>query len=150
MDANAFETAQISEEMINNKPSISTEEERPLNGVMPSLRGLYPLAAMMNHACTPNSRHEYDERQRMTVRAASVIPAGTEITNSYTSLLWGSSARRHHLATTKHFFCTCPRCSDPQVTDQILRQIMFIYMDAYHLIKSFSLSVSCVAILGYK
>lgn len=69
---------------------------------------------MMNHACVPNTRHGYDERQKMTVRATVVIPAGAEITNTYTSLLWGSPARRRHLGITKHFLCTCPRCSDPQ------------------------------------
>jgi len=115
MDANAFETAQIPKEMINNKPTLSTEEDRPLNGVAPSLRGLYPLAAMMNHACTPNTRHGYDEKQKMTVRATTLIPVGSEVTSSYTSLLWGTAARRHHLKITKHFLCTCPRCRDPQV-----------------------------------
>jgi hypothetical protein len=118
MDATAFETAQIPKEMIRKQPAISTEEERPLNGLSPSLRALYPLAAMMNHACVPNTRHSYDEQQKMTVRAAVDIRAGTEITNSYTSLLWGSTARRHHLAITKHFLCSCPRCRDPQVTAQ--------------------------------
>jgi hypothetical protein len=121
MDATAFETAQIPKEMISKKPAISTEEERPLNGLTPSLRGLYPLAAMMNHACVPNTRHGYDERQKMTVRATVDIPAGTEITNTYTSLLWGSTARRRHLAITKHFLCFCPRCRDPQVTTQTSR-----------------------------
>jgi hypothetical protein len=88
MDANAFETAQIPKDVINNKPALSTEEERPLNGLVPSLRSLDPIPAMMNHACTPITRHGYDEKQKMTVRAASLIPAGTEITSSYTSLLW--------------------------------------------------------------
>jgi hypothetical protein len=115
MDANAFETAQIPKEMVNNKSTVSAEQDRPLNSLTPSLRGLYPLASMMNHACTPNTRHGYNEHQRMAVRAASHIPAGTEITNSYTSLLWGTTARRHHLALTKHFLCACSRCSDPQV-----------------------------------
>lgn len=118
MDATAFETAQIPKEMISKKPVVSTEEERPLNGLTPSLRGLYPIAAMMNHACVPNTRHGYDERQKMTVRATVDIPAGTEITNTYTSLLWGSPARRRHLGITKHFLCSCPRCSDPQVRTQ--------------------------------
>jgi hypothetical protein len=118
MDATAFETAQIPKETISKKPAVSTEEERPLNGLTPSLRGLYPIAAMMNHECVPNTRHGYDERQKMTVRATVDIPAGTEITNTYTSLLWGSPARRRHLAITKHFVCSCPRCSDPQVTTQ--------------------------------
>jgi hypothetical protein len=121
MDATAFETAQIPKEMLRKKPVVSTEEERPLNGLTPSLRGLYPLAAMMNHACVPNSRHEYDERQKMTVRATVDIPAGMEITNTYTSLLWGSTVRRRHLAITKHFLCSCPRCRDPQVTTQTSR-----------------------------
>ena len=115
MDANAFETALVPKNGINNNSVTATEELRPLNGTMPSLRGLYPLAAMMNHACTPNTRHAYDENQHMIVRAAVKIPVGTEITNSYTALLWGSPVRRHHLLHTKHFLCECPRCADPQV-----------------------------------
>jgi hypothetical protein len=118
LDATAFETAQIPKEIIGKKPALSTEQERPLNGLTPSLRALYPLAAMMNHACVPNTRHGYDERQKMTVRAAVDIPAGAEITNSYTPLLWGSPARRQHLVITKHFLCSCSRCRDPQVTTQ--------------------------------
>ena len=115
MDANAFETAQVPKHGINNNKIPTTEEFRPLNGLMPSLRGMYPLAAMMNHACTPNTRHSYDENQVMIVRATVHIPVGTEITNSYTALLWGTPARRHHLLHTKHFLCRCPRCADPQV-----------------------------------
>ncbi|XP_069688370.1 SET domain-containing protein SmydA-8 [Periplaneta americana] len=110
MDANAFETAQIPKAHAQRPSGL----ERSLSGFTPSLRGLYPLAAMMNHACTPNTRHAYDRHHVMVVRATVPIPAGTEVTNSYTSLLWGTPARRHHLALTKHFQCACPRCADPQ------------------------------------
>ncbi|XP_067004060.1 SET domain-containing protein SmydA-8 [Anabrus simplex] len=93
LDANAFETV---------TPNGS------------SIRGLFPLAALMNHQCTPNTNYVYDEKNRMVVRAAVHIPAGTEITDSYTPLLWATLARRTRLEATKHFLCSCPRCEDPQ------------------------------------
>ncbi|PSN54241.1 hypothetical protein C0J52_09247 [Blattella germanica] len=113
MDANAFETARLYKTS-ENEPIVATEETRPLSGMGPSLRGLYPLAAMMNHVCTPNTRHSYDDNYGMAVHATVNIPKGTEITNSYTALLWGTPARRHQLEVTKHFQCACPRCADPQ------------------------------------
>ncbi|KAJ8959771.1 hypothetical protein NQ314_006201 [Rhamnusium bicolor] len=35
------------------------------------------------------------------------------ITSIYTHILWGTSARRHHLRKTKYFTCMCKRCQDP-------------------------------------
>jgi hypothetical protein len=31
----------------------------------------------------------------------------------YTHALWGTQARREHLAATKYFTCRCERCVDP-------------------------------------
>lgn len=76
------------------------------------LRGLFPVAALMNHSCVPNIRTDFDALGRMYVRASVFIPAESEICTSYTNLLWATPARRNHLMNTKHFLCQCIRCSD--------------------------------------
>ncbi|XP_020286985.1 protein msta-like [Pseudomyrmex gracilis] len=78
-----------------------------------SLRGLYPMGALQNHCCVPNTRHHFDDRQRLYVSAAMPIAAGEEITMSYTDLLWDTLRRRQFLRATKFFSCNCNRCSDP-------------------------------------
>lgn len=80
-----------------------------------SLRGLYPLGALQNHCCVPNTRHHFDDQQQLHVTATLPIAAGEEITMSYTDLLWDTSSRRQFLKVTKHFSCNCSRCSDPSV-----------------------------------
>lgn len=80
-----------------------------------SLRGLYPLGALQNHNCVPNTRHHFDGEYRLYVNAALPIAAGEELTMSYTSLFWDTTLRRQFLRITKHFSCTCKRCSDPTV-----------------------------------
>ncbi|KAG5329218.1 MSTAB protein, partial [Acromyrmex charruanus] len=78
-----------------------------------SLRGLYPMGALQNHCCVPNTRHHFDDQQRLYVSAVLPIAAGEEITMSYTDLLWDTSSRRQFLKITKRFSCNCNRCSDP-------------------------------------
>ncbi|KAF6214705.1 hypothetical protein GE061_009448 [Apolygus lucorum] len=81
-----------------------------------SLKGLFPLSAMMNHNCVPNTRHLYADRvdgYRMEVVASQPIPKGTQIFTSYCPLLWATSLRRTFLLHTKHFQCKCERCKDP-------------------------------------
>ncbi|CRL02052.1 CLUMA_CG015278, isoform A [Clunio marinus] len=78
-----------------------------------SLRGLYPLAAVMNHNCVPNIRYAYEKNSIMAVRASKFIPKGEQIFNSYTKFLWGTQQRRVHLAYSKNFLCECQRCLDP-------------------------------------
>nr|XP_018912150.1 PREDICTED: protein msta-like isoform X2 [Bemisia tabaci] len=101
MDVNAFETVALH------------EDSRKGANYESSLRGLYPLAAIMNHSCSPNIRIGFDDRQRMVARATRSIECGEEITTSYSLLLWGTSTRRSHLLDTKHFLCSCFRCLDP-------------------------------------
>nr|CAD7575036.1 unnamed protein product [Timema californicum] len=116
MDANAFE----SRAELDKFPGPDEDWVHVKVTCTASLRGLYPLGGMLNHACTPNTRRGYDCQHRMIIRAAVPIVKGTEITNSYTALLWGTPARRHQLYTTKHFLCTCPRCEDPQEKGSLL------------------------------
>ncbi|KAH8420134.1 hypothetical protein KR009_006162 [Drosophila setifemur] len=76
------------------------------------LRGLFPLTAIMNHECTPNASHYFDNGTLAVVRAARDIPKGGEITTTYTKILWGNLTRNIFLKMTKHFSCNCPRCND--------------------------------------
>lgn len=78
-----------------------------------NMRGLYPVSALMNHACVPNTRHSYNSELQMTVNAVKPIRAGSEIFSCYSGSLWGTPARRTHLYKTKHFLCGCDRCADP-------------------------------------
>lgn len=95
-DTNAFETAAI----IDNTTSIS-------------LRGLYPLGALQNHNCVPNTGHYFNREGFMYTRAVVPIAKGEELTMTYTDLLWDTSLRRRYLIMSKHFECSCKRCSDP-------------------------------------
>lgn len=97
LDTNAFETA------------IAID-----NGLT-SLRGLYPLAAFLNHCCVPNARHYFNKNGEMIIKAAESISKGEEITLTYTDLFWPTSLRRKYLKMTKDFECSCVRCSDPTV-----------------------------------
>ncbi|XP_050438307.1 SET domain-containing protein SmydA-8-like [Adelges cooleyi] len=96
MDANAFEA------IITRKYS------------QVSLRGLYPVAAFMNHSCVPNTMHNFNGKLEMIVKASVPIRKGQEITSSYTHLIWSTPMRQHHLLISKQFICTCRRCRDPQ------------------------------------
>lgn len=42
-------------------------------------KGLYPLAAVMNHNCVPNIRYAYQEGHIMVVRAAKLIRKGIKL-----------------------------------------------------------------------
>ncbi|KAI4502960.1 hypothetical protein M0802_002004 [Mischocyttarus mexicanus] len=85
-----------------------------------SLRGLYPMGALLNHDCVPNTRHHYDSQQRLYVIAVRPISAGEEITMTYIDLFWDTILRRQVLSVTKHFFCRCKRCSDPTECGSLL------------------------------
>ncbi|XP_020707730.2 SET domain-containing protein SmydA-8-like [Athalia rosae] len=85
-----------------------------------SLRGLYPMIALQNHSCRPNTRHYYNSEQILYVLATVPIKKGDEITMTYTDLFWDTKLRRGHLAATKHFFCNCSRCADPLENGSLL------------------------------
>lgn len=104
MDCNAFEALSV-----HGKGDEQTST---------SVRGLYPLAAIMNHECSPNTYHTYNNQCVMKVRAARPIKKGEEITTSYTSIMWNTTIRRKHLLKTKQFLCECERCRDPTVRIQ--------------------------------
>lgn len=80
------------------------------------LRGVFPLTAVMNHECTPNASHFFDNNLMVTVRSSRFIPKGAEITTTYTKILWSNITRGVFLKMTKHFVCDCVRCNDNTVS----------------------------------
>ncbi|XP_014206903.1 protein msta-like [Copidosoma floridanum] len=104
MDTNAFESAAL------HRDSDSTT----------SLRALFPLGALTNHQCAPNTRHLVDEAGRLIVYATEDIAEGEEITMAYTEMLWDTTMRRQFLRATKMFSCRCPRCADATEFDSFL------------------------------
>lgn len=94
-----------------------------------SMRGLFPVASLMNHNCISNTTHSFDKDYRMTVKAVKHISAGTEIFSCYTGVLWGTPARRRHLYKTKHFMCKCDRCSDPTERGTLLAALKCFSFD---------------------
>uniref|UniRef100_T1GCM9 SET domain-containing protein n=1 Tax=Megaselia scalaris TaxID=36166 RepID=T1GCM9_MEGSC len=77
------------------------------------LRGLYPLSGIMNHECTPNTCHYFEKDGLIIVKATVDIKDRTEITNTYTKLMWSNMMRQFFLRMTKNFQCDCIRCKDP-------------------------------------
>lgn len=78
------------------------------------MRAIYVTASMMNHSCTPNSRHIFlGDDYNFALVATVPIAKGELITASYTQSLWGTLDRRRHLRVTKCFDCECKRCKDP-------------------------------------
>ncbi|CAM6110303.1 unnamed protein product [Calypogeia fissa] len=75
-------------------------------------RGLWPLAAFMNHSCVPNCLRMHIGNA-MFVRAARHIAAGEELTVNYFGLL-DSLDTRQESAKEWGFQCTCSRCEFEQ------------------------------------
>ncbi|KAI2495629.1 SET domain-containing protein [Fragilaria crotonensis] len=73
---------------------------------------IYEKQSRINHSCNPNSIIQADGDVQL-VRAATLIHSGDEITTSYLGLLLYTDrpTRRSLLASTKHFHCSCIRCS---------------------------------------
>lgn len=94
-----------------------------------SLRGLYPLAALMNHDCIPNIRYVYREDKTMAVYAVKPIKEGEQVFNTYTKFLWGTNQRRVHLAYSKKFLCFCDRCKDPTEFNSFISAIRCVRLD---------------------
>ncbi|KAL7465161.1 hypothetical protein ACHAXS_005487 [Conticribra weissflogii] len=77
------------------------------------LLGVYPLAAMINHSCSPNAVRVFSSFQGnevMIVHANAIIPKGTEITWSYLPPSTDFFTRQKILKEKYSFDCLCTRC----------------------------------------
>uniref|UniRef100_A0A1I8PSV0 SET domain-containing protein n=1 Tax=Stomoxys calcitrans TaxID=35570 RepID=A0A1I8PSV0_STOCA len=91
----------------------SFEGDCKVNGAEVRVRALFPLASLINHQCTPNADHYFENAQTIIITATRPIKQGEEIVTSYTKLLWSTLTRKMFLFMTKHFMCSCQRCLDP-------------------------------------
>ena len=76
------------------------------------LMGIYPNCAMLEHSCTPNTKHKFNSSNQMVLKAATDIAEGEHVSTMYTKILYGTAARRKDLLENKYFLCSCNRCAD--------------------------------------
>lgn len=98
----------------------------------PPYMAVYDSISYTEHNCRANCSKSFTNNGGLIVRAALPIVKGwlrvyiiefffyfgrvfigDHISICYTDPLWGVTNRRHHLARTKFFDCTCERCTDP-------------------------------------
>lgn len=77
------------------------------------VRGFYPIMSLINHTCSPNTRHDVDDKLVGRIFAVRPIKKDEQICISYSQLLWGTGSRRMHMMVSKQFSCACNRCADP-------------------------------------
>jgi hypothetical protein len=87
-----------------NSPNSESSSYTP-----PHILGIFPLAAMLNHSCTPNAVRSY-ANGTMIVHATKTIPAGSEVVWSYIPPTQVFAERRRALKRRHEFLCKCERC----------------------------------------
>ncbi|KPI99744.1 Protein msta, isoform B [Papilio xuthus] len=78
----------------------------------PEYVAVFERVSMAEHSCCANCNKSFTSSGDIILCAGVDIPASGHISVCYTDPLWGTEARRHHLADSKFFECTCPRCAD--------------------------------------
>ncbi|XP_013199552.2 SET domain-containing protein SmydA-8 [Amyelois transitella] len=78
----------------------------------PEYLAVFDRLSMVEHNCRANCNKSFTSDGQIILCAGVNIPSGSHITVCYTDPLWGTEARRHHLADSKFFECRCQRCSD--------------------------------------
>ncbi|KAM3956983.1 SET and MYND domain containing, arthropod-specific, member 1 isoform 1-T2 [Aphomia sociella] len=78
----------------------------------PEYLAVYDRISMVEHNCRANCNKSFTSNGEIILCAGTNISVGSHVTVCYTDPLWGTEARRHHLADSKFFECTCERCTD--------------------------------------
>lgn len=99
--------AQVLARLLSNALTLSDEELQPV-GV-----GLYPAAALANHACDPSAAQTF-EGATLVVRALRALPTGTAVTLAYVDVAQSRAARRAALLRAYAFECACEVCAAPE------------------------------------
>ncbi|KAI9209539.1 uncharacterized protein BJ171DRAFT_453684 [Polychytrium aggregatum] len=87
--------------------------------------GLFPLASMFNHSCSPNCSFVGGSHGRLVIRTLRPIARGEELCVSYVDLFYPKDKRREKLLETKFFFCDCSRCS-PEAQEGIVDPDLYL------------------------
>ena len=90
-----------------NGHTLSDDELQPLG------LGLYPLAALTNHDCSPSAVHCF-EGTTLVLRALRPLDPGEAVTIGYVDLAQPLVVRRRELANQYAFHCACERCVSEQ------------------------------------
>jgi hypothetical protein len=77
--------------------------------------GVFPLVAMLNHACDPNCTYVATEGVRMVVKTTRSVVQGEELTVGYTTAFLPVTIRQRVLKARYGFTCTCSRCAPTAV-----------------------------------
>ena len=97
---------------------------------------LYKNSCRINHACDPNcitvdpkkmtsisscTKNSISQSDQQTIKAITPIKAGDELLISYLGIFnWaGGDVRKKRLLQTKHFHCSCSRCSSEDIASAI-------------------------------
>jgi SET and MYND domain-containing protein len=76
--------------------------------------GLYPLAALANHACLPTAVQSFGPNAELTLRALQPLAPGDQVTIAYIDLSPARTQRRAALREAYLFDCQCAACVHPQ------------------------------------
>ncbi|XP_073961933.1 SET domain-containing protein SmydA-8-like [Choristoneura fumiferana] len=79
----------------------------------PEYVSVFDRISMVEHNCRANCNKSFTSDGQIILCAGADIGVGQHVTVCYSDPLWGTEARRHHLADSKFFECTCARCADP-------------------------------------
>ncbi|GBP27660.1 SET domain-containing protein SmydA-8, isoform A [Eumeta japonica] len=80
--------------------------------VEPEYVAVFERVSMMEHSCKANCNKSFTSNGEILLCAGTSIPSGDHLSVCYTDPLWGTEGRRHHLAESKFFECSCSRCAD--------------------------------------
>eukprot|EP01135_Chromosphaera_perkinsii_P004964 Nk52_evm8s307 gene=Nk52_evmTU8s307 len=83
-----------------------------LNNRGPKGRGVYPVAALLNHSCDPNCAIRYDaDTRKLIIYAIKPIMRGDELVHAYTLPNGYREERRMDILLRSYgFVCKCERC----------------------------------------
>ena len=93
-----------------------SQQQQPLPG-----HALYPLTALLSHACIANSKTVLSSDYSNECRATVFIKKGEEITKQYCSPLETTNQRRAKLSHGWFFQCECIRCKAAYI-------VLYVYM----------------------
>eukprot|EP00026_Physarum_polycephalum_P003824 Phypoly_transcript_03840.p1 GENE.Phypoly_transcript_03840~~Phypoly_transcript_03840.p1 ORF type:complete len:767 (+),score=95.81 Phypoly_transcript_03840:20-2320(+) len=79
----------------------------------PHATGIFPVASFFSHSCTPNIYYTTITPNTLQFYALQDIKKNEPLFISYIDIMYPTWQRQQTLVRTKHFLCTCERCTDP-------------------------------------
>ncbi|KAL0238269.1 hypothetical protein GEMRC1_012742 [Eukaryota sp. GEM-RC1] len=105
-----------------NAFTITNEELVPLGA------GMFPAASYANHSCTPNACFMFKGTQIALIAIKDILE-GEEVTVNYVPLIEPLSLRRENIRKHFNFICRCDRCSEVEVSPEVLYDAVIEYQD---------------------